>query len=152
YISRMRIINRARARFALAEERREAIRVRELDRMKIKFFTNLSHEFRTPLSLILSPVDKLIRGSEDPGRRQLAITIERNARRLLHLVNQLLDLRRMEVNELKLNMSDGDIAAFIKSTADSFADLAQERGIGFDYHSDTDQLPARFDKDKLERI
>ncbi|HEV2479030.1 MAG TPA: two-component regulator propeller domain-containing protein [Puia sp.] len=152
YIGRMRIIRRARARFALAEERREAMRARELDRMKIKFFTNLSHEFRTPLSLILSPVDKLIRASEEPGPRQLAMTIERNARRLLHLVNQLLDLRKMEVNELKLNMSGGDIAAFIRSTANSFADLAQERGIDFGYHSEIDQLPAQFDRDKLERI
>lgn len=152
YFARMRIIRRARARFALAEERREAIRIRELDRMKTKFFTNLSHEFRTPLSLILSPVDKLIRTSADPGRKQLALTIERNARRLLHLVNQLLDLRKMEVNELKLNISSGDLAAFIKSTTDSFADLADERGICLDYHADTDQLPALFDKDKLERI
>jgi signal transduction histidine kinase/DNA-binding response OmpR family regulator len=152
YLSRMRIIRRARARFALAEERREAMRIRELDRMKIKFFTNLSHEFRTPLSLILSPVDKLIRNAGDPVARQLAMTIERNARRLLHLVNQLLDLRKMEVNELKLNMSGGDIAAFIRSTANSFADLAQERGIRFDYRSETDSLPALFDRDKLERI
>jgi len=152
YSARMRIIRRARARFALAEERREAMRAREMDRMKIKFFTNLSHEFRTPLSLILSPVDKLIRDSVDPDRRRLATTIERNARRLLHLVNQLLDLRKMEVNELKLNMNGGDIAAFVRSTANSFTDLAQERGINFDYHSDIDRLPALFDKDKLERI
>ena len=152
YIGHRQIIRRARSRFALAQERQEAMRVRELDRMKIKFFTNLSHEFRTPLSLILSPVDKLIRGSEDPGQRQLAMTIERNARRLLHLVNQLLDLRKMEVDELKLNMSGGDIAAFIKTTANSFADLAQERGISFEHQSEIGQLPALFDRDKLERI
>ncbi|HLZ86288.1 MAG TPA: ATP-binding protein, partial [Puia sp.] len=152
YIGRMSIISRARARFALAEERREAVRIHELDRLKIKFFTNLSHEFRTPLSLILSPVDKLIRGTEDPGRRQLAMTIERNAKRLLHLVNQLLDLRKMEVNELKLNMSRGDIGEFIRATTDSFADLAEGKGIDLDYHSDVDHLPALFDRDKVERI
>jgi len=152
YIGRMRIIRRAKARFALAEERREALRVHELDRMKIKFFTNLSHEFRTPLSLILSPVDKLIRGLDDPGRRQLAMTIERNAKRLLHLVNQLLDLRKMEVNELKLIMHRGDIAAFIKTTVDSFTDLAEERGVAFSYETQLEHLPALFDKDKVERI
>jgi signal transduction histidine kinase/ligand-binding sensor domain-containing protein/DNA-binding response OmpR family regulator len=152
YIGRMRIIRRAKARFALAEERREALRVHELDRMKIKFFTNLSHEFRTPLSLILSPVDKLIRGLDDPGRRQLAMTIERNAKRLLHLVNQLLDLRKMEVNELKLNIHQGDIAAFIKATVDSFTDLAEERGVMFSYETLLEHLPALFDKDKIERI
>jgi signal transduction histidine kinase/DNA-binding response OmpR family regulator len=152
YIGRVRIIRRAKARFALAEERREALRIHELDRMKIKFFTNLSHEFRTPLALILSPVDKLIRGTEDPGRRQLAMTIERNGKRLLHLVNQLLDLRKMEVNELKLNMHRGDIAAFIKATVDSFTDLAEERGVVFNYQTQLEHLPALFDKDKIERI
>ena len=152
YIGRVRIIRRARAKFALAEERREALRVHELDRMKIKFFTNLSHEFRTPLTLILSPVDKLIRSMEDPVRGQLAMTIERNAKRLLHLVNQLLDLRKMEVNELKLNMRGGDIAAFIKTTVESFTDLAEERGIVFRYGTQLDHLPALFDKDKVERI
>lgn len=152
YLGRMRIIRRAKARFALAEERREALRIHELDRMKIKFFTNLSHEFRTPLSLILSPADKLIRSVEDAGRRQLAMTIERNAKRLLHLVNQLLDLRKMEVDELRLHMVHGDIAGFIKMTANSFADLAEERGIAFEYQADTDHLPALFDKDKVERI
>jgi len=152
YLGRQGIIRRARARFALAEERREALRVHELDRMKIKFFTNLSHEFRTPLMLILSPVEKLIRSAEDASRRQLAMMIERNAKRLLHLVNQLLDLRKMEVNELKLNMSGGDIAEFIKATTDSFADLAEGKGIALDYRSDMDHLPALFDRDKVERI
>ncbi|HEY6901935.1 MAG TPA: two-component regulator propeller domain-containing protein, partial [Puia sp.] len=152
YLARLRIIRRAKARFALAEERREAMRVHELDRMKIKFFTNLSHEFRTPLSLILSPVDRLIRGAEDAGRRQLAMTIERNAKRLLHLVNQLLDMRKMETNELKLNMGRGDIASFIHATVDSFLDLAGERGIALSYEAEVEQLPALFDRDKVERI
>jgi signal transduction histidine kinase/ligand-binding sensor domain-containing protein/CheY-like chemotaxis protein/AraC-like DNA-binding protein len=152
YAGRMRIIGRARARFALAEERREAMRAHELDRVKIKFFTNLSHEFRTPLSLILSPADKLIRAADDPGRRQLAMTIERNAKRLLHLVNQLLDIRKLEVNELKLNITREDIASFIRSTSNSFADLAEERGIAFSYQGDVDHLSALFDHDKVERI
>ncbi|MHA4806847.1 hybrid sensor histidine kinase/response regulator transcription factor [Flavitalea flava] len=152
YLGRMSILRRAKARFALAEERREALRVHELDRMKIKFFTNLSHEFRTPLSLILSPVDKLIRSVEDPGWRQLAMTIERNAKRLLHLVNQLLDIRKMEVNELKLNMRQGDIASFIKATVNSFTDLAEERGVTFRYETQVEHLQTLFDKDKVERI
>jgi len=152
YLARTQIIRRARARFALEEERRETRRVRDMDRMKIKFFTNLSHEFRTPLSLILSPIDKLIRSEHEPAKRQLAMTVERNARRLLHLVNQLLDLRKMEVNELKLNMNRGDVAAFIRSASDSFADLAAERGITYKYEAEIEHLPAVFDKDKVERI
>jgi signal transduction histidine kinase/ligand-binding sensor domain-containing protein/DNA-binding response OmpR family regulator len=152
YAARLNIIRKARAKFALAEERREALRMRELDRMKIKFITNLSHEFRTPLSLILSPAEKLAKTSANQGQKQLAKIIEKNARRLLYLVNQLLDIRKMEVNELKLNVQQYDIAVFIRDTTSSFADLAEEKGIDLTYHSDLQHFAALFDKDKVERI
>lgn len=152
YMGRRRIINKARARFALAEERREALRLRELDRMKIKFITNLSHEFRTPLALILSPANKLVRTAVGPVQKHMGIMIERNAKRLLHLVNQLLDIRKMEVNELKIHMEEADIARFIRETVASFEDLSEERGISLTYNSDLQELYGLFDKDKVERI
>lgn len=152
YMARLRIIKKARAKFALATERREALRINELNRMKIKFITNLSHEFRTPLSLILSPAEKLIKNTDNTEPKQLGILIKRNAKRLLLLVNQLLDFRKMEVNELKLNKSKGDIADFIKDTTDSFCDLAEAKGIALNYKSGVKSLPALFDKDKIERI
>lgn len=152
YIARLRIIKKARAKFALATERREALRINELNRMKIKFITNLSHEFRTPLSLILSPAEKLIKNTDNAEPKQLGILIKRNAKRLLLLVNQLLDFRKMEVNELKLNKSKGDIADFIKDTTDSFCDLAEAKGITLNYKAGVKNLPAFFDKDKIERI
>jgi signal transduction histidine kinase/ligand-binding sensor domain-containing protein/DNA-binding NarL/FixJ family response regulator len=152
YFARFFIIRRAKARFALAQERREALRMHELDMMKIKFLTNVSHEFRTPLSLILTPVDRLIKSTEDPHSRAPFLLIERNAKRLLNLVNQLLDFRKMEVNELKLNKTQGDIANFIKETSYSFTDLADKKNIGFTYRSGIDHLVTLFDQDKIERI
>ncbi|WP_153800844.1 hybrid sensor histidine kinase/response regulator transcription factor [Foetidibacter luteolus] len=145
-------IRRAHARFALAQERREAQRLHELDMMKIKFFTNVSHEFRTPLALILTPLDKIIKNAAGPDEKKQFQLIHRNARRLLNLVNQLLDFRKMEVQELKLNPMPGNLVKFIKDVSYSFTDLAEKKNISFSYNSNTDELHTRFDHDKIERI
>ncbi|SDH17047.1 Signal transduction histidine kinase [Chitinophaga filiformis] len=149
---RRQVIKRAHTRFVLQQERREAQRMHELDMMKIKLFTNVSHEFRTPVSLILSPIEEIIRHTktqEDKNKFQL---IYRNAKRLLNLVNQLMDFRRMEMHELKLDPVRGDIAEFIKDVACSFTDLAERKQIHFSYQSSCSQLYTSFDHDKIERI
>jgi signal transduction histidine kinase/ligand-binding sensor domain-containing protein/CheY-like chemotaxis protein len=164
-IARGMIIRKTRSRFALEQERRETRRLHEIDLMKIRFFTNMSHELRTPLSLILAPVEKLLAtpagpdpdptptpATPDPDPHPQYEMIYRNARRLLHLVNQLLDFRKMEVNELRLNPRQGDILRFIKETSYSFIDLAERKHISFAYHSDAETLLTSFDHDKIERI
>jgi DNA-binding response OmpR family regulator len=78
--------------------------------------------------------------------------IHRNARRLLNLVNQLLDFRRLEVQEVKLNESEGDIVAFVKEAVHSFTDLSEKKHIEFSFYSDISTLDTKFDKDKLEKI
>ena len=143
---------RIQARQLREQERKEAERLRDLDLLKIKFLTNLSHEFRTPISLILAPVDKLlneVKGKE--SYNQLSM-IKRNGRRLLNLVSQLLDFRKMEEHELRLNKSEGDIVAFVKEATDSFWDLAERKQISLSFSSAVDQLKASFDQDKIERI
>lgn len=153
YLWRRFMLQRARLRFALENERRETRRMHEMDLMKIRFFTNMSHELRTPLSLILAPVEKLLsrNGHADDPRQQYEL-IRRNARRLLHHVNQLLDFRKMEVNELKLHLREGDVIRFIRDSSLSFADLADKKNINFTYTEDLRSLVTRFDHDKLERI
>jgi signal transduction histidine kinase/ligand-binding sensor domain-containing protein/DNA-binding response OmpR family regulator len=151
FIARRMVIRKARMRFALEQERRETKRLHEIDLMKIRFFTNMSHELRTPLSLILAPVDKLLAGFSSDPHPQYEM-IRRNARRLLHLVNQLLDFRKMEVNELRLNPRQGDILKFIREISYSFNDLAERKNISFAYQSDKDSLLTSFDHDKIERI
>ncbi|MEO5681256.1 MAG: two-component regulator propeller domain-containing protein [Chitinophagaceae bacterium] len=134
------------------QERREAERTHELDSQKIKFLTNLSHEFRTPISLILGPVDSLIEKENNiQSFRQLDM-IKRNGRRLLNLVNQLLDFRKMEEHELKLHMAEGEVVSFVKEVADSFKDLAERKTMDFVYTSQIDKLYAYFDHDKMERV
>jgi signal transduction histidine kinase/ligand-binding sensor domain-containing protein/DNA-binding response OmpR family regulator len=160
---RSRGINKLKREFALVQERiqarqlreqdrKEAERLRELDLLKIKFLTNLSHEFRTPISLILAPVDKLLIESKENGRYGQLAMIKRNARRLLNLVNQLLDFRKMEEHELKLNRSDGEIVSFIKEATDSFYDLAERKQIKLTFKSTIENLYVSYDQDKVERI
>lgn len=152
WFSRHMIVQRARIRFQLEQQRKEAQRMHELDMMKIRFFTNVSHEFRTPLSLILTPVEKMLQQAEDETQQKQYSLIHRNARRLLNLVNQLLDFRKMEVQELRLNPAAGDIVRFTKDISTSFSDIADKKNIRFNFHTTVDSLITNFDHDKLERI
>jgi signal transduction histidine kinase/DNA-binding response OmpR family regulator len=136
----------------IAREREEARRMHQLDLMKIKFFTNVSHEFRTPLSLILSPIDNLIKTVESDDQQKQLVTIKRNGKRLLNLVNQLLDFRKMEYNELKLSLKRGDLVRFINEVSSSFQDVAQQKKIHFLIESEVCTYTTDFDHDKIERI
>ncbi|WP_183579772.1 two-component regulator propeller domain-containing protein [Mucilaginibacter sp. X5P1] len=139
------------AKLLIEQERQEVKRMHELDQLKIKFLTNVSHEFRTPLSLIMAPVDRMFSHADSEQKQQLNM-IKRNAKRLLNLVNQLLDFRKMEVQELKLHSKPGDIIRFIKEISLSFTDIATEKGIGFAFDSEAETLITSFDHDKIERI
>jgi signal transduction histidine kinase/ligand-binding sensor domain-containing protein/DNA-binding response OmpR family regulator len=150
--SRYRGISRLRKKFALEQERQEVKRMQELDRMKLKFLTNLSHDFRTPISLIMGPVDQLMNVEGSPGKLEKLSMIRRNARRLLNLVNQLLDFRKMEEHELQLQLSKEEFVSFIKEVCESFRDLSERKNIQFTFKSDISELHTRFDRDKMERI
>jgi signal transduction histidine kinase/ligand-binding sensor domain-containing protein/AraC-like DNA-binding protein len=148
---RKRGIDKLRLQFSIEKEREEARRMHELDLMKIKFFTNVSHEFRTPLSLILAPVDKLMKQADSDMHRQLEL-INRNAKRLLHMVNQLLDFRKLEYQELQLHTKTGNIIRHIKELCASFNDIAYQKRISFVFDTEVDKFYTSFDHDKIERI
>jgi signal transduction histidine kinase/ligand-binding sensor domain-containing protein/DNA-binding response OmpR family regulator len=152
FLSRKILLDRARMRFNLEQERSEAQRRHELDMLKIKFFTNVSHEFRTPLTLIISPLEKLIRTIKDPDINHQHLLIYRNSKRLLNLVNQLLDFRRMEVQEFKLHPEKGNMIAFINDICSQFSDLSEKKNIELTVTSDVKSLVTSFDHDKLEKI
>jgi signal transduction histidine kinase/DNA-binding response OmpR family regulator len=139
------------AKLLIEQERQEVKRMLELDQLKTKFLTNVSHEFRTPLSLIMAPVDKMLIDADKERGEQLNM-IRRNAKRLLNLVNQLLDFRKMEVQELRLHARSGDIVSFIKEMSYSFSDIAEKKHIGFVFDSEIENLEINFDHDKIERI
>jgi signal transduction histidine kinase/ligand-binding sensor domain-containing protein/DNA-binding response OmpR family regulator len=136
----------------VAKEREEARHMHELDLMKIEFFTNVSHEFRTPLSLIHSPIENLIKHNDKPEQQLQLLMIRRNGRRLLNLVNQLLDFRKMEFGELKLNLTTGDIVKFIEDACSSFTDIAEQNRVTFLFDTEIIALNTSFDEDKIERV
>lgn len=152
FLARRLTLARARLTFRLEQERQEALRRQELDKMKIKFFTNVSHEFRTPLTLILTPLDKILKNTDDPAQQNQFLLIQRNARRLLNLVNQLLDFRKMEVQEFSLNLAREDIVKFMREVTYSFSDLSEKKHIQFSFQTGLDALETFFDQDKLEKI
>lgn len=152
FLARWLILYNERINFKIQQEREEAHRMHELDMIKIKFFTNVSHEFRTPLTLILTPLEKMLRNTGEGEQRNQFQLIHRNARRLLNLVNQLLDFRKMEVEEIKFNPSEGDIVKFVREVFYSFSDLSEKKNIHFTFQSTVQELETLFDQDKLEKI
>ena len=163
YFIRDRGIRKLEQKFALEQERigakqlieqqkREADALHELDRLKIKFLTNLSHEFRTPVSLIMGPVDNLIGQVSDAKMVNQLGLVRRNAKRLLNLVNQLLDFRKMEEHELKLQNTEGDLVRFVEDVYQSFNDMSVQKGINYSFKSAAEKLYCKFDEDKVERI
>ncbi|PQV48946.1 two component regulator with propeller domain [Jejuia pallidilutea] len=126
----------------------------ELDQMKLKFFVNVSHEFRTPLTLILNPVDKILSNFNNDTEtiKQSAQSIQRSARRLLHLVNQLLDYRKMDAGMAPLRLQKGDIVKFSKDIFLLFKDIAFKKQIVYNFNSNADSITGNFDFDKVEKI
>jgi len=145
-------LDRIHMRFELKQQRREAERAHALEQLKTKFFTNVSHEFRTPLSLIIAPLNKIIDNAANEEQKKQLNLVQRNAKRLLNLVNQLLDFRKMEVQEVKMHPSIGDIVQFSKDISLSFMDIAEKKSIQFSFSSNIESLEIYFDRDKIEKI
>ncbi|KAA3659108.1 MAG: hybrid sensor histidine kinase/response regulator [Calditrichaeota bacterium] len=146
-------ISRQRLQHALKMEHLELEKMYEMDQIKTQFFTNIAHEFHSPLTLILSPLEKLITTSSDEEKTKNSLQlIHRNARRLQRMTNQLKDFQKMETDDLKLTLSQGDIIAFIKDTVSSFNDYANNRGIQFQWSSSHNEAFTWFDADKVDKI
>lgn len=137
---------------AIEKEKERGKRIQDLDQIKTKFFTNISHEFRTPISLILSPIEKLIHLEEDESKRDYLAMIHRNANRLLGLVNQLLDFRKIDSDSLSLNSQEGDLKEKMIDFGKAFKDLASSKNIRYSLVSPTQSKVCLADWEKIERI
>jgi signal transduction histidine kinase/ligand-binding sensor domain-containing protein/DNA-binding response OmpR family regulator len=134
-------------------ERLQRENMEKLNRAKLQFFTNVSHEFRTPLTLILGPAQNLLDSSElGKTLRYHAQTININAQRLLRLVNQLLDFRKAESGNLKLAVSEGNLVKFVKEIKLSFDALADQLNVKFNLDSSAPVIKLWFDRDQFEKI
>lgn len=133
----------------LAFEQKEAERLAELDGLKNRFFANISHEFRTPLTLILSPLQDILKTTpNDPTFKSM----KQNAERLLSLINQLLELSKLEGGNVSANPMPTNVVQFFRYLFSSFESLAQNRQILFQYEQSHEHWPGLIDTDKVEKI
>ena len=133
-------------------KRMENEKYKELEEMKYRFFTNISHEFRTLLTLIITPIGSILKRTTDGETRHQLNDVSRNAGDLLQLVNQLLDFRKMEMNGEHLNLTSGNLNEFIQYTTMKFMPLAEQKNIRLTFEDKTEGLFMYFDKDKLGKV
>ena len=137
----------------LLVERLDRERIIEINQMKIEFFSNVSHEFRTPLTLILSPVESLLKDVSDAKIAGKLKLIKNNATRLLNLVNQLLDFRKSETDKWTLNTEKIDLIEFVEDIKSSFNELASKKNIIFELKLELPRpLPVWFDRMKMKSV
>ncbi|MEM7107734.1 MAG: tetratricopeptide repeat protein [Bacteroidota bacterium] len=125
---------------------------KELEEMRSRFFASISHEFRTPLTLISAPVTQLINKYNDKDTKWTLNLIQQNANRLLRLINQLLDLSKLEVGKLELKVAKEDIISALRVTLASFESLAESREIQFKRNIPDIPVTTFFDREKIEQI
>lgn len=132
---------------------RQRIRhVLEIERVKLRFFTNISHEIKTPLSLILGPVEELQQHIQDPQQRHYLSLIKVNSERLLVLVNQLLDFRKLQLGKLVSNPERSDFVSFVRQSTGCFEASARERGVSLSVESPLPALVFRFDPELFHKV
>jgi signal transduction histidine kinase/ligand-binding sensor domain-containing protein/DNA-binding response OmpR family regulator len=147
------IINREKIKHELVSERSRARNLHELDMLKLRLFTNISHEIRTPLTLILSPLEKLISGTVPEGEVHSHLdVVYRNTKHLDRLINQLLDFRKLEAGNLKLEVTSHDMVTLVSDVVRSFEEYAREKQIKLRFNTLKKKLIAVFDPGKVETI
>ena len=145
-------LKRIRIKHDYEMSRFEAEKLHEVEEMKSRFFTNISHEFRTPLTLILGPVKQIIEKLNNSKMKDDLIVVHRNANKLLGLVNQLLDISKIESGKMKLRASAQNIVALLKAYVLSFVSYVERKKITLEFKSTEDEIIAYIDKEKIEKI
>lgn len=142
-----------RARIREKQEMLKRIHDEELAQAKLRFFTDISHEIRTPLTLVISPLLKLIQEDNDTSRSYIYQLMYKNANRILRLINQLLDIRKIDRKQMKLRVQETDVISFVSDIIESFLPLSEGRGITMEFTS-SEQIPDMIwlDVDFMDKI
>ena len=144
---------RLKLKRAIINEKNQRENEEQMHEMKLKFFTNVSHEFRTPLTLISWPLKKLVNAQNiTPEQKEELQVIKSNSNRLLQLINQLLDIRKLDLGKEQLNISKFDIVDFAHQIQQSFSFEAKSRNIAFKINNSTDNLFIEADKEKVNTL
>jgi len=145
-------LSRARLRKELELEQEQAEKMAEIDQMKSQFFANISHEFRTPLTLILGPLQKLLSDDFTDAVKQQFSIMQRNAKRLHQLINQLLDLSKLEAGGMALAVREENVVKLLKGIVLSFSSFAERKHIKLSFEAPDASIDVYIDRDKLEKI
>ena len=160
YIAYLLAIGAAVWQYLRFQRRREQERLRlqehihaeQLGEAKLQFFMNISHEIRTPMTLILPPLQTLMKEDNDPGRRSVYEVIRRNAERILSLINQMMDLRKIDKGMMQMRMQETDLVGFIADIFSLFEHQAKSKGINFSYDHHMDALPVWIDRKQFDKV
>lgn len=128
------------------------IHAEEMGEAKIKFFMNISHEIRTPLTLIITPLLSLIKEDKEPHRQGIYEIIRKNSERILHLINQMMDLRKIDKGQMVMRMCQTDMVAFINEEYELFKQQALAKNIDFEYQHDSEELPVWIDRNNFDKV
>ncbi len=139
-------------KYKLMQIQQDAKQKHEIDDMKLRFFTNISHDIRTPLTLILTPLEYVINHIDNPDLKDKLEMARKNAMRLLGMVNQLLDFRKSDMKGHNLNSIRGDIVYTIHTICNNFIEYSEHRNINLTFFSSTKSLCMMFDEDKINKI
>lgn len=145
--------SKAKLKLKLDIEQLEIEKTKELNKKKIQFFTNISHDFRTPLALILGPLQQIIENYTGNRKTYNKLqVIQNNASRLLELINRLMDFRKLEHNIFNLEAAEGNIVKFLKEIYLSFVEYAKIGSYTFEFNCQLEEIMVYYDRKKLERL
>ncbi len=130
----------------------EYIHAEELSEAKLSFFMNISHEIRTPMTLIITPLLSLMKNEKDPQRLSVYETIKRNAERILNLINQMMDLRKIDKGQMKMRMSETNLIDFIAAIMKMFEYQAKKCSIKLNFVHEMDDLPIWIDTTNFDKV
>ena len=150
--ARQQVVNRERLKSTVRLEHMELEKVQEMDQLKSRFFANISHEFRTPLTLLLGPIKEMLAKASDYSEKNRLNMMQRNAQQLLSLVNQLLDLSKLEAGKLKLEAVKSDVVGYVRTLGSVFKSMAEHKKIEYRFNFPEEKIGLYFDRDKLETI
>lgn len=154
YYLRKNFIEKGKLKSSLEFEKLMHEKDNEIYKLKQQFFTNISHEIRTPVTLIISSINRLFNNDylKDGRKIKAANTIRRNSNLLLRLVNELLDVKKLENNDITLKVTENNIVSFVKEIYSSFSDVASDRNINYELKTDLSKSILWFDKNQLEKV
>lgn len=145
-------LNKQKKEFEQAQRIMEAEKTHEVDELKFRFFTNISHEFKTPLTMIMTPIEKLLKEEQNEEKKTILNMVYRNAQNLLKMVNDILDFRRFDLNKMSLSLRKGNIIEFVRDICQSFSPIATNKSINLTFTTFINDMQMQFDAEKVEKI